>query len=253
MKDFNTKKEIKDIMLEMESLSERQIATTLTEETLKELMASNGIDAIDTQALIGNDINNTCSDSDCKRTIDFCCKTSITRGFNVRIDNTSMQYNTSLFCFTDPCPCNVTVSPGKDCPEFCIPLYPLRVVGCIQYRVSTGNITGERSVGSANGFVSYEGSICVNKIVDYQQCPPTLTESQPKPIPDSAVNATVRATLEKCELVLLGETPVVKFTGTFTLPNTCEPVECPYPPCTQPVCPTICPPCPSCSPCPTNG
>lgn len=256
MKEFNTKKEIRDIMLQMESLSEMQIAPTLTEEKLKELMASNGIDATNAEALSrSNDVINSCEDSDCKNTIDFCCKTTIEKGFNVNIVNatTSMQFNTSLFCFVDPCPCNVTVSPGDDCDTFCIALYPRRVIGCIQYRASTGNVTGERFVNSPNGYVCCEGSLCVNKIVGYQQCPPTLAEAQPKLIPDNQVTANITASREKCEAVLLGDTNVVRFTGRFTLPTTCPTATCPEVACTPPVCPTVCPPCPtpSCPPC--NG
>lgn len=239
----------------MESLSEMQIATTLTEETLKELMESNGVDVANAEALGSPVGNNSCEDSDCKNTLDFCCKVTIEKGFNVSIANTSLQFNTSLFCFVDPCPCNVTVSPGRDCPTFCIALYPTRIIGCIQWRASTGNVTGERFVGSPNGFVCCDGSICVNQIVDYQQCPPTREEAFPKPVRDEDIDATITATREKCELLtVLGQTNVVKFTGTFTLPTECASAAICQPPCTPPVCPTVCPPCPTvCPPCPTVG
>ncbi|MGH4123596.1 MAG: hypothetical protein ACREV6_11785 [Clostridium sp.] len=261
MKECTTKKEIKDIMLEMESLSEKQIATTLTEETLKELMASNGFSA--TKA--GFRAIPTCTPdcSDCVKTIDFCCKTSIPKGFSVTINNslTTIQYNSGLFCFTDPCPCNVVCSPGAGCPDFCIALYPKRVVGCIQYRAFTGNAVGEACFSNGtgctnplNGAICCEGSLSINNIVSYQQCPPTLSEAQPKPIATNTLTVTVTASQEQCEdcSTVTGNTcdnTVVKFIGSFGLPDVCPTPSCPNTPCTPPVCPTICPPCPTCKPC----
>ncbi|GCD08705.1 hypothetical protein [Clostridium tagluense] len=259
MKECTTKKEIKDIMLEMESLSEKQIATTLTEETLKELMESNGFNA--TKA--GFKAIPTCTPdcSDCVKTIDFCCKTSISKGFTVNVNNTltTVQYNSGLFCFTDPCPCNVVCSPGAGCPDFCIALYPLRVVGCIQYRAFTGNAVGEQCTGglcteTLNGPICCEGSLCINNIVSYQQCPPTISETQPRFIPASSLVATINASQEQCEdcSTVAGnscDNTVVKFIGSFRLPDVYPTPSCPNTPCPTPVCPTICPPSPSCSPC----
>lgn len=257
MKEFNTKKEIRDIMLEMESLSEKQIATTLTEETLKELMASNGFNA--TAALIADP---TCSPDcgDCLNTINFCCKTTVGTGFTVIINPalTTIQYNSNLFCFTDPCPCPVTVTPGAGCPSFCLTLYPRRVIGCIDYRVFTGNAVGEACAGglcggTLSGAICCEGSQSVNNIVSYQQCAPTLSEAQPKPIPTSSLIVTVAASAEKCEDCTAGtgspcENTVVKFTGSFIVPEVCPTPSCLNTPCPDPICPTACPPTPTCTP-----
>jgi hypothetical protein len=238
-------------MLEMESLSERQIATTLTEDTLKELMSSNGFTA--TKSGCKPTPNPCPSDcSDCLTEVDFCYKTTIPRGFTVVIDDalTTIQYNSCLFIFTDPCPCPVTFSPGAGCPEFCITLYPIRLIGGIEYRAFTGNAVGEECFGNCgnplNGPITCEGSLCVNNILSYQQCPPTLTESQPKPIPAASLTVTVNASAENCNRgpVSPCEETVVKFVGSFA-------VNTPYPtpePCTAtcpptPPCPTICPPC----------
>lgn len=250
MKEFNTKKEIKDIMLEMESLSENQIATTLTEETLKELMGSNGF-----KAKAGLRLDPTCAPDcqDCITTIDFCCKTTIGTGYSVIIDDTltTIQYNSSLFCFTDPCPCPITVTPGVGCPTFCLTLYPTRVIGCIDFRTFTGNAIGEECAGglcgtALSGAICCEGTQSVNTIVSYQQCPPTLTEAQPKPIPASSLIVTVTASAERCEDCTPAtsspcEDVVVKFTGSFILPDVCPTPSCPNTPCPVPVCPTVCP------------
>jgi hypothetical protein len=253
VKECTTKKEIKDIMQEMESLSERQIATTLTEETLKELMASNGFNA--TKA--GFRAIPTCTPdcSDCVKTIDFCLKTSVSKCFTVNVDDrlTTIQFNSSLFSFTDPCPCNVICSPGVGCPDFCIALYPLRVVGCIQFRAFTGNALGDsfggdgagQSSGLVTGAISVEGSLCVNNIVSYQQCPPTISETQPKFIPATSLTATVSASQEQCEdcSTVTGsacDNTVVKFVGSFKLPDVLPTASCPNTPCPTPSCPPCC-------------
>ncbi|MBW9158444.1 hypothetical protein [Clostridium tagluense] len=259
MKECTTKKEIKDIMLEMESLSEKQIATTLTEETLKELMESNGFNA--TKAGFKADPTCTPDCKDCVNTVNFCCKTTIGPGFTVTLDPTltGIQFNSCLFCFTDPCPCNVTVTPGAGCPTFCLSLYPTRVIGGIQFRAFTGNAVGDECAGAGcggalNGPICCDGSLCVNNIVSYQQCPPTLSEAQPKPIPADSLTVTVTATLERCDTCTGGtgspcEDTVVKFSGSFEIDPVCPTPSCSNTPCTPPVCPTICPPTPSCSPC----
>lgn len=237
-------------MLEMESLSEKQIATTLTEETLIELMESNGINA--TKAGLRAIPTCTPDCSDCVKTIDFCTKTSISKCFAVNVDNTltTIQYNSSLFAFTDPCPCNVVCSPGVGCPDFCISLYPLRVVGCIQYRAFTGNAIGDACAGglcagTLNGAISVEGSLCVNNIVSYQQCPPTLSETQPKFIPATSITANVTASQEQCEdcSSVAGnscDNTVVKFTGSFILPDVFPKPTCSSTPCPTPSCPPCC-------------
>ncbi|MBN4049314.1 hypothetical protein G9F72_008630 [Clostridium estertheticum] len=255
MKEFNTKKEIRDIMLEMESLSEKQIATTLTEETLKELMESNGFNAINAGF---READPTCTPDcgDCVNTINFCCKTTIDAGFTVTINPalTTIQYTSNLFCFTDPCPCPVTVTPGAGCPSFCITLYPRRVIGCIDFRAFTGNAVGDACAGglcagTLNGAICCEGSQSVNNIVSYQQCPPTLSEAQPKSIPTSSLIVTVAASKESCSG---GTGPcdstVVKFSGTFEVPEVCPTPSCLNTPCPTVVCPTACPPTPTCTP-----
>lgn len=239
-------KDIQEILIEMDKLSE-QIATTLDEEVTDLPILEETIDGGCTACGEGSTApaqQPTCACATdcppCNTKVPYCCKVSVPIGFNVSDALTGgasrkLAVNSCLYCFVDPVPCHVDILTDA-CPPVTALLYPVRVIGCIQYIASLSNVKGTcginvtadtpptplRTDQNATS-ICCQDSICVNQVVAHQGTPPTQAQSTPKPIACTSLSASLVVSLKDCDCgtAHLNQTQVVTFRGAFTLPTTC--------------------------------
>lgn len=249
-------KDIQEILMEMDKLSE-QIATTLDEGIMElpileppvilENVEKTGCAECGDGVVSQQQSTCTCSSAcpPCNDRVQYCCKVPVPIGFNVLSALTgtggprgtrSLAVKSCLYCFVDPIPCQVTITTDA-CSPITANIYPIRVIGCIQYIASLTNVQGTCGINSTANIaltqlrndqntaaVSCQSSICVNQVVGHQGTAPTQAQSTPKAIPCNALSGSLTVRLEDCDCgaANLDKTQVLTFRGEFQLPRTCS-------------------------------
>jgi hypothetical protein len=227
-------KDIREIMMEMKSSTNEQIAVELSEEEKSEL--KNLIHTEDVKGFPwGRPTPPPCVEP-CSDEVPYCNKVLVPNRLTVSVQNRRIAVSSSLYCFVDPCPCEVscTATLGS-CQEILrLTVYPVRVIGCLNYVASIDGLTGEAGAVNPTGLtqlsaltneasVSAQGTICVNQIVKFQKNPPTQDQRTPKRIAADELGCTINAAIEDC--TCSSEEPLstrfVSFSGIFKLPSIC--------------------------------
>ena len=157
-------KDIQEILMEMDKLSE-QIATTLDEEVTELPILEETINGGCTACGQGGaapaqaaSCSCTSQCPPCNDRVQYCCKVPVPIGFNVLAalgegggtrGTRSLAVKSCLYCFVDPTPCQVTITTDA-CPPVTANLYPIRVIGCIQYIASLSNVQGTCGINSTS-------------------------------------------------------------------------------------------------------
>jgi hypothetical protein len=245
-------KDIQEIMTEMEKMTKQQVAVELNDEEkeeLKKLLNTNDHQNLNWPKPTVKPVPcinlGTCSDE-----VPYCCKVSVPRDFNPTSPFTpKLSAVSGLYCYVDPCPCEVScVADLGVCLQETLTLtvYPVRIIGCIQYITSASSLQGEAGIVGGTGTtfrqlnpntnsadISGQGSLRVNQIVKFQKYAPTSDQRTPKLIPTNALQCTLNAALEDCmcennPAETNFDTKVVAFRGIFKLPTNCgDPTPCP--------------------------
>ena len=229
----------------MDKVTKDQVAVELTEAEKDELKKLLDIDS-NKRTFVPKPTVTPGACEHCSDLIDYCCKVDIPEGFNANIKNEKLAVVTELFCFVDPCPCEVacqTINLGTCTETLKLTLYPVRVIGGIEFIASASSVEGEAGLNGAKATftllnpatksadISCQGSLLVNQVVNFKKFAPTQAQSTPKKIPTEEIKATFSATVEDCACgdVKPGTTTkVVKFEGQFKLPIECpDPTPCP--------------------------
>lgn len=264
-------KDIQEILIEMDKISE-QIATTLDEGVMETPVVEEAI-LLDNTVItdppiilktssdggcggcgnknveVSQDTSGCTCSSNCPTANDrvpFCCKVSVPIGFNVRralgeqggpAGTRSLAVVSCLHCFVDHNPCQVTVTRPGSTP-ITANLFPIKVIGCIQFIASLSNVQGECGINDTKNIplqplrndkntaaICCQGSVCVNQIVGFKGTTPDAAQRTPKPIPCNKLQASLTVRLEDCDCKAdnLDKVQVVTFRGEFKLPDDCPP------------------------------
>lgn len=224
-------KDIKEIMMEMDNIAEIQVAADLSEDEKEELK-----NLIHASTLGDPPPCGPCTDE-----VPYCCKVSIPKDFSANFTEKRLSVVSKLFCFVDPCPCDVTCTPSASCATtpITITLYPVRVIGCIQFIANASSLQGDCGVVNPTGLtplsnatdkktvtICCQGSLCVDQIVDFHKNAPTRDERKPRKIDCTNLQASIDVKLEDCNCGTPGDIKVVSFSGLFKLPKTCPTPTC---------------------------
>lgn len=239
-------KDIREIMMEMKSSTNEQIAVELSEEEKEELKNLIHADGKGPHHQWGKPTPKPtpppCSEP-CTDEVPYCNKVLIHNGFTTNIQDKRLAVVSSLYCFVDPCPCEVSCTANLGtCQEILrLTVYPIRVIGCLSYVASASSVQGEAGVANPIGLtplsaltndaaISTQGTICVNQIVKFQKNPPTQEQRTPKKIDPEEIGCTLNVAVEDCECSAQEpfNTKFVSFSGIFKLPTVCPtPAPCP--------------------------
>ncbi|MGM0472241.1 MAG: hypothetical protein ACQEQI_08180 [Bacillota bacterium] len=162
-----------------------------------------------------------------KREVSFCCLQIVPASLevdNLTAEDLEITFTPRLRCCqsTEEVSCFQTAE---------IELSVIKLVGCIDYAISTieGGILGD--FGSETVDLCCSSTVCVNNIIcvadDEFSCPDNLTEElEINPITVELDGVTV----EDCPASNQSDKQIIKFRGQFTLPDICKPeppVVCP--------------------------
>lgn len=227
-------KDLDDLMIEMNKIARQQIAVELNEDDKKELLS-----------MLGSTSSSAAGDaelSNCSTIVDFQNCIEIPNNISVSPVKSELVFQSCLTCVTGPAT-RVPITTPPNCPPIEATLFPIKIVGCIQYiavadvlfnnvcfvstennlRTSTSICPSPAPVSETTG-LSASGCLCVDTIVGYT----TSQSCVGSPIPCSAIAVCL-------DPVTVNDFGKLSFSGRFLLPNitdcsvipSCVPTTCP--------------------------